>query len=727
MKRWATGVTPFIGLTLILLTSLKLMSDASEDSAAFGRLYALLVIVNLVGLVVLAGLLAANLIALLGQLRARVPGSRLTARMVAMFVVISGTPVLTVYFFSLQFLLRGIDSWFDVRVERALHDALELSRAALDSRMRELLRQSELIASELGGIPGDQLPGRLDDEREVAGAGELTVASAQGRIIASSSSDTSRILPHAPEEAVLLQVRQTGTYVGLDPTGNSGLVIRVVVRIPELVATHQTRILQALFPVAARIRDLAASVESAFAHYRELVYLRGPLKASFVLTLSLVLLLSLLGALWAAFFSARRLAAPIRDLAEGTRAVAEGDYETKLPQMTQDEMGFLVRSFNEMTGRLARARDEARQSQQAVEEQRQYLQAVLARLSSGVVTVDAESRVCTANAAAGTILGVDLAAQVGRPVAEIRASHPHLAPLHDAFALHLTTGTADWREEVSLFGPKGRQVLMCRGTPLSSLGEHVIVFDDVTALIQAQRDAAWSEVARRLAHEIKNPLTPIQLSAERLRHKYLDKMQDRDREVLDRLTHTIIQQVEAMKEMVNAFSSYARSPQMRLEHVGLNDLVREVVELYRYNRGETQVETSLDEHAPPVEGDTGRLRQVLHNLLKNALEACAGNPQCKVTVTTRFVEERGTRYIELATEDNGPGFAPEVLAHIFEPYVTTKSRGTGLGLAIVKKIVEEHGGVVRAEGRQAGGARVWLRLPAQPATDRGTQEAKEAG
>jgi nitrogen fixation/metabolism regulation signal transduction histidine kinase len=253
----------------------------------------------------------------------------------------------------------------------------------------------------------------------------------------------------------------------------------------------------------------------------------------------------------------------------------------------------------------------------------------------------------------------------------------------------------------------------------------VVVFDDITAVIQAQRDAAWGEVARRLAHEIKNPLTPIQLSAERLRHKYLDKMQDKDREVLDRLTHTIIQQVDSMKEMVNAFSSYARSPQIRLEPVNPNDLAREVVELYRYNRGGTPVEAALDEQVPTLELDAGRVRQVLHNLIKNGLEACEGRAGCAVSVRTRRVDEKGTHHVEIAVEDSGPGFTPEVLERVFEPYVTTKSRGTGIGLAIVKKIVEEHGGTVRAEARAEGGARVLVRLPAATGVARREVELKE--
>ncbi|MBP7710941.1 MAG: HAMP domain-containing protein [Gammaproteobacteria bacterium] len=724
--RWVSGVGPLAVLTLVLLAALLLMSTATENSAAFGRLYTLLIVVSLVGLALLATLITVNLVRLLRQRHAGVAGSRLATRMVLMFVLVAGTPVLVVFYFSLQLLERGIDSWFDVQVDRALTDALELSRSALDTRMREVHRQTRQAAGDLAGVPKELAAARLDEVRERADAVEMSVLSAQGRVLAANSADTATLLPHRPDDAVLLQARQSGSYVGLDPLPRAGLVIRSIERVPDLTPSYESRFLQALYPVAERMSALADTVQSAFAKYRELTYLRGSLKTSFILTLSLAVVLSLLGAVWAAIFSSRSLAAPIRDLAEGTRAVAGGDLETQLPQSSRDEMGFLVQSFNEMTRQLARARDEARRSQEAVEAQRTSLQALLAQLSSGVVTVDRERRLGTANNAAGQILDLDLEAETGRPLRAIAETHAHLQPVIDAFERHLEGEATEWREEVTLFGPVGRQVLMCRGTPLAGLGgEHVVVFDDITAVIQAQRDAAWSEVARRLAHEIKNPLTPIQLSAERLRHKYLDKMQDKDREVMDRLTHTIIQQVDSMKEMVNAFSSYARSPQVRLEPASLNDLAREVVELYRYNRGATPIEATLDPRVPTLELDTGRVRQVLHNLIKNALEACEGREGCAVAVRTRLVEEKGKRQVEIAVEDNGPGFTPDVLERVFDPYVTTKSRGTGLGLAIVKKIVEEHGGMVRAQARAEGGARVLARLPAASGAARRETEPKE--
>jgi len=712
----AGGLWPVVGLAVLMLISLKLMSDATESSASFGQIYSLLLLANIFGLVVLAALIAVNLYDLLRRLRYGVAGSRLTARMVVMFVILAVTPVLLVYYFSLQFLHRGIESWFDVRVEKALDDALELSRTALGMRMGEVRRETELMASKLVGVSDDLAALHLDELHQHSSPSELTLLSAQGHIIASSTVDTTTILPNQPSDTVLLHVRRSGSYIGLDPLTNAGLQIRVVVTVPELAPMGESRVLQALFPVTERMDQLAGSVQSAFAHYRELAYLRQPLKNTFTLTLSMVLLLSLLSAVWAAFFSARRLAAPILDLAEGTRAVAQGDYETQLPAMGRDEMGFLVQSFNEMTRKLAGARDTARRSQRELEEQHTYLEAVLARLSSGVVTFDHEHRLHTSNDAANQILGVNLGNQIGRRPTEITEHYPSLTALTDAFQRHLGRSAADWREEVRLFGPGGRQELMCRGTQLTGTAYarpgHVIVFDDVTALIQAQKDAAWSEVARRLAHEIKNPLTPIRLSAERLRHKYLRKMEEKDREVLDRLTHTIVQQVESMKEMVDAFSSYARSPRMEPQRTDANRLVTEVLDLYRYNKQGIRVESRLDSDLPPMEADPGRMRQILHNLIKNALEAPETERPRMVTVSTQCVHGHHGRYVEICVEDNGQGFPPDILEQVFDPYVTTKTRGSGLGLAIVKKIVDEHAGMVSAENKPDHGAKVRLRFPA---------------
>jgi nitrogen fixation/metabolism regulation signal transduction histidine kinase len=721
LKRFATGLGPVLAFVLLLLVSLVLMSNATQGSAHFGQLYSVLLVVNALGLITLAGLIVWNLVTLLGQVRRGRAGARLTVRMVVIFVILSVTPVLAVYYFSLQFLHRGIDSWFDVRIERALDDALELSRTALDVRMRELLSHTEVVAGDLVDMPDADVAVGLDDSRRLSGASEFTLIGTNGHIIASSSRDPITIVPNRPSDAILVQLRQSGNYIGLDPIGDTGLHVRVVVKLPESLSSPEPRMLQALYPIAERTRALADTVQSTYGKYRELSYLRKPLKTSFTLTLSLVLLLSLFAAIWAAFYSARRMVAPLRDLAEGTRAVADGDFETQLPESGENEVGFLVESFNDMTRRLARARDEARSSQQQVEDQRRYLETVLSQLSTGVLTLDDNARLFTSNTAASQILGVQLNDESGKTLTEISETHPHLQPLEHALQARVAgsdpsvTQSDDWREEITLLGPGGRQILMCSSTPLSASGGYfagnVIVFDDVTDLLQAQRNAAWSEVARRLAHEIKNPLTPIQLSAERLRHKYLGKMPADDNSALDRLTRTIVQQVEAMKSMVNAFSDYARAPQIKLRDVDINELITDVVELYRAGNSEFVIETILADDVPLLEADADQLRQILHNLVKNALEASPSDGATRILIETLLVKEPSRNLIEIRTHDFGRGLPEDMVDDIFDPHVTTKTKGSGLGLAIVKKIVEEHGGVVWAENQAEGGATVIMQFP----------------
>ncbi|HHH35715.1 MAG TPA: HAMP domain-containing protein [Gammaproteobacteria bacterium] len=689
------------------------MSAATENSERFGRLYLTLLFINLLALIMLLVLISTNLVRLVRQYRNRAMGSRLTLRLVVLFVVIAMVPVSLVYYFSLQFIQRGIDSWFDVHIEQAFEDALALSRDSLDERKREYLRRTLAVVDEL--IPVDDAAAALllDDLRARYEADELTLLTSIEHIIAFSSSDPTRLLPDLPGEAVLRQVQQGTNYIGVDALGERGLHMRVLVTVDGEGASSGRRMLSALYPLSPQVQRLANNVQNAYQRYQQLTYLRQPLKFSFILTLSLVLLMSLLFAVWAAFFSARRLVAPIRALAIGTRAVAGGDYHKRLPQYSGDELGGLVESFNDMTEKIARARDEVKRSQQAAESERAYLRAVLGRLSSGVLTLDRNGVIRTANPAVGHILGLDPESCVGRPLLEIGKDSRHLHGFVEAVAPRLE-GAAEWRQEINLFGAAGRQVLMCRGTTLPGEGGeaagHVIVVEDITTLVQAQRDAAWGEVARRLAHEIKNPLTPIRLSAERLRHKFLARMDPGDAEVLERATHTIVQQVEAMKEMVKAFSEYARTPRLELRRTDLNTLIGEVLELYRGHGEQIRFHTALAEGLPPVEVDNGRMRQLLHNLIKNSEEAAEG-VLCHITIGTRLIHDGGLEMIELEVRDNGPGIPEEMMGRFFEPYVTTKPKGSGLGLAIVKKIVEEHGGIIWAENPEEGGAAIIIRLP----------------
>ena len=713
LKHIGFGILPTLGLFALLLVSLALLSDATHNTERFGQLYLMILIINAIALVVLGVLVVANIIQLVQQQRRNAPGARMTSRLVLMFVVLAVVPVSIVYYFSLQVLQRGIDSWFDVSIERGLEDALDLSQAALDVRLRDVLQLTQAMAQDLSDAEAATLSLTLYDLRVRSAAAELTLIGSDGRIVASSSVDMTRIIPNQPPGEILLMMRNRQHYIGLDPAGDGGLVARALVPVKSSRADNEIYTLQALYTVSDRFSGLAEGVQSAFSRYKELTYLRAPLKFSYTLTLSIVLVLSLLAAIWAAFHSARRLVAPVRDLADATNAVAEGDYSKRLAVASEDELGFLVRSFNDMTRRLARSRDQANRAKQQVEGQRAYLEVLLANLSSGVISMGGDTVIRAVNRAARQSLGIDVSAYVGRQLADIAADHAFLQPFIEGIARQHASGELTWQEEVSVFGANGRQVLMCRGTELEDTGRGsglVVVFDDVTTLIQAQRDAAWGEVARRLAHEIKNPLTPIQLSAERLRHRYLGRMDPDESEILDRATRTIVNQVEAMKTMVNAFSEYARAPQISLEPMDLNRLVQEVLDLYRGSGLNVRIREDLGAEHACIKGDAGRLRQLLHNLLKNAMEAVSDIPNACISVTTRSIGDEFSEQIEICIADNGPGFPPSVIDNLFEPYVTTKPKGSGLGLAIVKKIVEEHGGTISAESGDAGGAQIRIRL-----------------
>lgn len=709
-----------IVLFFFMLASLLMMSNALQSPDRFGEYLSALIIFNTLGLLALVILISANVINLIKQVRHKVPGSRMTYRTVTMFALLSVTPVLILYYFSLDFLYRGIDSWFNLRIEQALDDSLELSKISLNERMREILKQTEQVAYEIRQKSDAVIPFEIDIYRNRLGATELTVMSRQGNFIASSFTDSNNLLPNRPNATILFQLQQGNNYIGLTSIDNAGFSIQAVANIPLSGMNREPRVIQALFPMSARINELATNIQTAYAKYQELSYLRDQLKLGFISILTLVLLFSIFSALWAAFYSANRLAAPIRNLADGTRSVAEGNYDKQLPVPGNDELGFLVASFNDMTKKISTARDEARNSQMEAETQKAYLEAVLGRLSSGVLVIDQDNNVRTVNISSSQILGIDTSNLVGRTVEQIESDFPYLEPLIKTIEYHRADHKDDWREQVTLFGTSGRQILMCSGTVLSLTGDkemttnvHVTVFDDITALIQGQKNAAWSEMARRLAHEIKNPLTPIQLAAERLRLKYIDPANPAQSEMLDRLTNTIIQQVETMKDMVNTFSEYAHTPKISQKYIDLNQLIQEVVDLYStLMKTDGVVEMDLAKNLPAIKADTGRLRRVFNNLLHNAFDATSGNMHTVIKVKTDFVSSHGLDFIEIRIKDAGTGIPEDLIDRVFEPYVTGKPKGTGLGLAIVQKIIEEHGGIVWLENNtDSPGACAIIRLP----------------
>ncbi|MGZ8161960.1 MAG: ATP-binding protein [Methylobacter sp.] len=693
----------------LILLSLQLMSSATQESSELSAMYSWLLLINALGSVVLLGLVGANIYSLTRQLKKREAGSKLTTRMVSLFVLLALAPAAIVFYFSMQFLHQGIDSWFNVEIDRAMEDALELSQASLDQRMRWHLKQTQQLTDKLEELSEPLATLEMENMRALSGASEMTLFSRQGRIIASSSNNPGDILPNLPDEHVRLQLRQNSDYVALAPVREDELMIKVIVT----VKTQEPEYLQALYPVPVRIADLADSVEFAFVRYQEMNFLRDSLKLSFSLALSLVLLMSLLAAIWVAFISIRNIVAPVKELVKGTQAVASGHYDQQLPVIAQDDLGFLVESFNEMTLRIARARDETRMAGVEVENQRAYLETILANLTAGVISFDADYKIRTANQAAYRIFRIHVSQFIGQTLLGLAQGYSELAEPLKSIQRLLEQADDIWQQRLAFLGPNGRQELLCRGTPLFSqdgvrVGA-VVVFDDVTDLIQAQKNAAWGEVARRLAHEIKNPLTPIKLSAERLQHKLADRPEPKYADMLQRSTRTIVQQVEAMKEMVDDFSEYAKPSKKQTTHIDLPELVQEVLALYTVQSG-VEFKADYETGLLMINGDPVNIRQVLHNMIKNALEAIDAKGQIEINL--HRVQKNSTDFIEIALYDNGPGIKEQQIEQIFEPYVTTKTKGTGLGLAIVKKIIEEHGGAIWVDTTRKVGAGFIIQLPA---------------
>ena len=712
-RKYGSTVLASLGVGLWLV-ALYLLASAAQNSQAFERWLPGILLVNIAGMLTLLVLLAGKLYQLVKDFRRNVPGSRLKGRTVAIFSVLAVAPILVVYYFALQFLSRGIDSWFEIEVSQGLKDTQALSHAALEVRVREFLQHTEVVAHELSGLADFNLFSTLERERRDSGALEFTVVGAPTQIIATSSDRPMDTLPAPATDEMMLQVRRGRPYVSLDTDSSGGYVIRAAAPL-DAGPNAPSHVLIALYPVPQQLSQLADTVQRSYTQYANLVQLRRPLESTFVLILTFVVLMSLIAAVYGAFFAAQRLVQPVQDLIAGTRAVAKGNYDTRLPLPSRDELGFLVVSFNDMTKRLGRAREETRRSQQAVEAERAGLAVILARLSTGVVSLTSELTVRTANQAASAILGVDLEAAVG---ARFDASINDGVLFTDFLAAvksRLEEDQLDWREQIELPSESGRRVLMCACTALpNDVGGApgvVLVFDDITTLLQAQRDAAWGEVARRLAHEIKNPLTPIQLAAERMQRKFQGSMNAEDAQILQRATHTIVAQVEAMKQMVNAFSEYARAPDMQMARFDLNQLITEVVDLYRAQDSTAELTLLLDPNLPQISADRVRIRQILNNLVTNSLEALEGRDGAGIEIETQTAQDGPKHMAAITVSDNGPGFQRDLIGTVFDPYVTSKPKGTGLGLAIVKKIVEEHGGRIEADNRRTGGARVRILLP----------------
>jgi len=714
--RLSRRILPPLAVVVLLAAALVLANDAAGGSSRFAALYSWVLGASALALLVLIVIIAQRLWRLRREMRERVAGARLTRRLLAMLILLAVPPVLVVYGFALNFLNATIDTWFNVHIEHGVDEALELGRVYLDERLASARTGSSTLAAELGALPNNELQSHLDAAFDAQGGTQLSVFGGDRAVLATASSDPRFVAPAFPDSSSLLQVKERGTYAAAEPLGDR-LVLRVVLPLPN-AAPGEQRLLQTIYPLPERVQTLTTGVEQAHVDFERLSYLRNSLKLTFTIVLTFVLLLSVLFALLAAFGVARRLTAPIGRLAAATRAVGAGRYDTPLPVSGDDELGFLLNSFNQMQRELELSNARLTHSALETENQRAYVTAVLERMSAGVLGLDREGVLRTANRAAESILDVPLSQYRGQHLSVLRRDRPALGPLLDPILAHVREGMREWREEVVLeISEKNRgeerRVLMLRGAELSASGDEagvVAVFDDLTLLNRAQRDAAWSEVARRLAHEVKNPLTPIQLAAERLRRRFIGRLPPEETELLDRATHTIINQVEALKTLVNAFGDYARPPQIQARPLSLHALISEVLDLYE-NDQRIQLTRRFAPADPALRADAGRLRQLLHNLLKNSLEAIGDTRKPAIEVSTQEISAGGRSWVELVVADNGPGLPESFDERWFEPYTTSKARGTGLGLAVAKKIAEEHGGTIRAENRPGGGAMFVLLLP----------------
>ncbi len=676
----------------VAAVGLFLLATASSDTALFARHYPLLLALNATLAALLAGLVAYQLLAMARRYRARVFGTRLTLRLLTRFAALAVLPGLIVYAVSVQFITRSIESWFDVKVDAALEGGLTLGQQAIEQMTVDLQGKARAMAQELAGRSPAQVVSQLERLRAQAGVQEAVLVTSSGRLLASASEDMSKLVPDLPPAQALRQARAGRGFAGADAAAGRPLSLRVIVPVESSQLAAEDRFLQLRSGVPATFARSAEAIEAAYRDYRELAISRNELKRVYIVTLTFALLMALFVAVAVAATQSKLLAEPLATLAQAMQAVARGDFSRQAAVTSRDELGVLTESFNSMTRQLEEARRVVDANRTALEASKVRLESILANLSAGVLVFDHELELSISNHGAAAIAADELEDFSQR--------------MREQFLLH---GDKGWQAEFQLKATG--KTLHARGArlPLATGGGYVVAFDDVTQLIQAQRATAWAEVARRLAHEIKNPLTPIQLSAERLEMKLAERLAPEDAETLRHSTETIVNQVTALKAMVDDFGDYARLPRPEPVRLDLNALVSDVLALYE--NSSVPIARQLDAALPPVWADGAQIRQVIHNLVQNAQDSLenvrAGALSPAIEVRTELAGDR----VRLAVSDNGGGFPEELMARIFEPYVTTKPRGTGLGLAIVKKIIDEHQGSVAIENRPSRGASVSVLLP----------------
>ena len=684
------------GIYLLYLLSTQI----TTTSDVFNELPVLLG-VGVALIVVLMILVGAQLLVTVRRYRAGVFGSKLTVRLILVFVLVSLVPGVVMYGISVQFLAGSIESWFDIRVDSALEGGLNLGRANLENGLGELQSKADSMAVSLSYQSTATQVASIDSLRDQAAISEATLFTTKGEVVASSNSGTDSFIPLAPTQSMLRQAQLQESYAGIEEDEGVGLLLRVIVPINHLETEMQ--ILQVTQLVPQRLARDAAMVQEAYRDYQELSLSRYGLQRLYTLALTLSLGLALFSVVLLAVMFSNRLSAPLGFLAAGTRAVAKGDFSQRTPINRGDELGFLTESFSVMTGQLSEAKDAAEKHEKALTQANAYLSSILETLSAGVLTFDERLNLRAYNPSAEEILGQTL--ENALPSGD--SSTTGL----DSMRRLIKDGLSESQEiqserQVEIVVNESKKVLLVRISTLGGgeLPGFIVVFDDVTNLLQAQRSALWGEVAQRLAHEIKNPLTPIQLSAERLTHRLGPKLDHDDAAMLSRSIKTIVDQVAALKGMVNAFNEYSRNPDRKSELVDVNELVLDVIELYRATS--VAIETKLENKNIFLWGDTGKLRQVLHNLIQNSEQALMGHTNPEILIETVATPDA----TQIRIQDNGPGLSDEVMSRAFDPYYTTKAKGTGLGLAIVRKIVEEHDGAVSIRNGEVG-AVIEITLP----------------
>lgn len=729
-----------VGILLFLLAA------ASENAQLFEDYYSWIFGANLAVGTALFVLVCFLLARLYSRYRRGRFGSKLMTRLVLLFTVMGIVPGIIIYMVSVQFVSRSIESWFNVEVESALESGVKLGRGALEASLADLRARSRRVASELSDMSDAALATQLPKIAEREQLQDVLVVSDKGHLIATAGGMLTRLAPELPSPGMITRAKTFdgfGVIEGESGTGSasaSDLRLRVVVVIlgdGSLISLGGgLRYLQVLQPVPEQLAKNAEALRDAYSGYQERALARDGLRRFYLITLTLVLLLAVFAAMVSAFLLATDLAQPLLLLAEGTKAVAEGNLSPRPIVATSDELGTLTQSFNTMTLQLADARAAVERNRQALEDAKAYLESVLANMSAGVMVLDDQLRLVTFNASASRILHHDLMPFQGHAFASVASVAAFSKPVIDAFSNQNAQSAGEreeaatqyWQQQIEIprrmIGEEGdgEITLLARGgrLPVGSGSGYVVVFDDISDLISGQRSIAWAEVARRLAHEIKNPLTPIQLSAERMMMKLQPKLEPTDAALLERGTNTIVNQVLAMQQMVDNFRDYAKTPPPQLQSLDLNALIEEILELYPDTTDSRSIHPQLSADLPRVLGDATQLRQVVHNLLQNAQDATSESDDpgraTRIEVTTETVHyaeaEGSTRTaVRLTIADNGPGFDARMLARAFEPYATSKRRGTGLGLAVVKKIIEEHGGHIEVQNRKDGpGARVVILL-----------------